>query len=750
MNFIILLSLSQIVLSALIISLGLWKWNKNGSSLNSNSLFLLYISITIWLLTNAFEILSMEFETKYFWGRFQYIPLVILPAAWFYFAHSYSKPHYILKRVEYVPIIFTGVSVAIFALTNDAHHLFWHSITIQTAANISYLDQQIGIVFVIYIFYMLMLIFIGIYQITRSIRLSGPTRSWQSTILLVSIVAIFASVVLDVSNSSFFPEPELASIVIAFVIPIVGHTLEKLRYADIMPAAYYQVFEHIADAVIIISPTHRIIDMNKRARLLSTESECSEMASLKELFPFLSSVPFDKELSEPLSVEVVTHRSSLIFDISISPTQDHQSPNHSNIIVLRDVTERHMRERLLIQRNEELEILNQISEFASSTPEIADVLAFVVELSCLTFKCSRAYIAKVDQPLDQLTVTSEFINPTFKNSPAVNNFMSNSYRISEDFPSIIKWLNNPVEHNISHFGSEFDNAKNQIYEDFFIQSALSFPIRIKGDLYGFISIVESEKHRYFEPNEIQLLQSIAHQLGSAIENAQLYAKLTQQIYERTMAEEQLRNSLEEKDTLLKEVHHRVKNNLQVISSLLRLQLTSVNNPQMTELIQDSQSRIHSMALVHELLYQSEDFSTIDLGEYLEFLTHSLMASYQSKSQHISINTQCYSFNVTIEIAITCGLLLNEIVSNAIKHAFPTQEIGTIDVSINPLDDQNTLLIVQDDGIGLQEKQVADTARSSLGLKLIDSFINQLNAQVKVSVDSGTRYEITIPTSNLGK
>jgi len=705
----------------------------------------------MWLLINSFEILSIEFEAKYFWGRVQYIPLVILPLAWFCFSHSYAKTQYQLKKVESIATVLMGMFLAGLAITNETHNLFWSEVTLQQASNVSYLHQQIGIVFVVYVFYMLLLVFAGIYQIIRSIRVLGPMSSWQGTILLISISAVFASIVVDVSQLSFFPEPELASIVLAFVIPIVGYTLDKLRYADIMPAAYYQVFEHLEDGVIVTSPDNRIIDMNIRAMSLSMGSNDGRMDSLSRVFPFLSPVQKSKKLVEPFSVEINTSGTPIILDISVAPIVDRRSQTHSNIIVLRDVTERHMRERILLQRNEELEILNQISGFAASTRKLSEVLTFVVELSCITFRSSGAYIAKVDLNQDQLTIMAGFFNLYTKQTVVSDNSVQLNFKLSEIAPQLIDWLNAPTHHNITHLNSASDDITNTVLKKFLVQSALSFPLHIKGRLYGFISIIESEKHRDFESSEIQLLQSIAHQVGSAIENAQLYDELTREVSERTAVEEQLRNSLKEKDTLLKEVHHRVKNNLQVISSLLRLQLISINDPKMAEVIQDSQSRIQSMALVHELLYQSEDLNTIDLGEYLEFLSHSLTASYQSKSQQIDINTQCHSFDVTIETAITCGLLLNELVSNAIKHAFPMRSTGKIDISINPLGEEEIQLIVQDDGIGLPTTEETTNKRGkSLGLKLIDSFINQLDARVKITTEFGTCYEIIIPISNWGK
>lgn len=747
MNFVSLIILFQFVLSSIIASLGIWTWINKGKSLQSHSILMIYLSVASWLIINTLELLATGFELKYFWGRVQYIPLVILPIAWYYFALSYSQPHHRLRKLDYFLPIGVATVIAILALTNEIHHLFWTDVSLNTSLSIAYLDQKIGIAFVAYVLYLLVMLVLGIYQIIINIRLSGPTQSWQSTVLLMSAIAVCASVAWDISDLTFLPEPELTSFVLAFVVPIVGNILDRLRYADIMPAAYSQVFKHLDDGVIVTSPDHRILDMNERARSLVTNPHSDYMKDVSQVFPFIAPLTRNGELREVSSVKINMDSESFIFDISMASIKDNRSNIMSHIFLLQDVTERDVRERILLQRNEELEILNQISGFASSSRDITDILTFVVELASMTFKTSSAYIAKVDLAEDQLTIMAGFVDLYAKYTVASNDSLQLDFKLSEIAPHLTDWLIDPKHHNITHVDPTSNDEVNRTLQAYLFKSALSFPIYIKSKLYGFISIVESEKPREFEVSEIQLLQSIAHQVGSAIENAQLYSELTRGVQERAITEEQLRNSLEEKNTLLKEVHHRVKNNLQVISSLLRLQLAVANDPKMNELIQDSQSRIQSMALVHELLYQSEDLSTIDLGEYLEFLSHSLMASYQSKSQHISILADCHSFDVTIETAITCGLLLNELVSNAIKHAFPSQRSGTITVRLSPLDDQTMQLVVADDGIGMPTKEDTDKQKNSLGLKLIDSFINQLLAQLTIKNDSGTRYEITMPIIN---
>ncbi len=744
MNIVVLMSLFQVILSIVISSLGLWTWNHKVKSLQSHSLLALHLTIASLLLINAFELLATGLEDKYMWGRIQYIPLVILPIAWYLCAKGYSNQNASIDRMEFVLLGLLGGFISLIALTNPYHHLFWSSISLNSESATLYLEQEISIAFVLYLAFVLVLIFVGIYWVIISIQNSGAIQSWQSTMLLISVIAVFGSVALDVSNTVFFPEPELSSLVLAFVIPIVGHTLDKLRYADIIPAAYSQIFENLEDSIIVVTPELQIIDMNRKARSLAGDNNPAPMSHLSSVFPEIASL-VERNQSAEISDVVINHDNSrIVLDISISHITDNRSQIQSKIVSLRNVTQRHLRESTLIQQNEELLILNELYEFASASRELPEILNFVAKLICIRFETTVAYVAEVNQSKRELSFLALHAIPDFNSLHDLQKLQQRKFQLNEVSPYISKWLDNPPKYEVLHVDPLAKGTSSLMSEGFEIRSAISIPIYTKIKLYGFMTLIESQVNRDFDLSEIQLLQTLAHLVGSVIENKRLYDEITHEINERSLAEKQLLQSLHEKDNLLKEVHHRVKNNLQVISSLLRLQLSTVNDPRMNALIQDSQSRIQSMALVHELLYQSDNLSTINLGEYLEFLSHSLMATYQVNSSNVGIHADCANLDVNIETAITCGLLLNELVSNALKHAFRSKLNGNIYVSLSPSDNQHTMFVVADDGIGIETNDKTDQNRSSLGLKLIDSFVTQLNAKMKVEVDSGTRYEIRIP------
>lgn len=226
-------------------------------------------------------------------------------------------------------------------------------------------------------------------------------------------------------------------------------------------------------------------------------------------------------------------------------------------------------------------------------------------------------------------------------------------------------------------------------------------------------------------------------------------ELNQEIIERKKAEEKVQASLKEKEVLLKEIHHRVKNNLQVISSLLYLQSITVKDEDTINLFNDSQNRIKSMALIHEKLYQSDNFAFIDFGEYVKSLVDYFNRSFNRKDPLINTSIKIENIFLSLDTAISCGLIVNELMTNTHKYAYPEHWIENnkrengylIEIIMEKIDDDNYLLIVRDDGIGISD-DVNITETDSLGLKIVASMVDQINGNVEISGKTGTEFKIS--------
>lgn len=204
-------------------------------------------------------------------------------------------------------------------------------------------------------------------------------------------------------------------------------------------------------------------------------------------------------------------------------------------------------------------------------------------------------------------------------------------------------------------------------------------------------------------------------------------------------------ALVEKESLLKEIHHRVKNNLQVISSLLSMQTYKTTEDSVLDAIKESRDRVKSMALIHQSLYQEHDLSTIDSATYIDNLTKSLFNSYNIDPDRISLNTKIDSFKLDVDIMIPLGLILNELISNALKYAFSDGREGSLMVRLSK--EENGLnLAVADNGIGMPSDYDVDNSKS-LGLTLVRDFCYKLHAVLSIDVKEGTYVSIAIPNVN---
>ncbi|MFB2923089.1 PAS domain S-box protein [Aerosakkonema funiforme] len=215
------------------------------------------------------------------------------------------------------------------------------------------------------------------------------------------------------------------------------------------------------------------------------------------------------------------------------------------------------------------------------------------------------------------------------------------------------------------------------------------------------------------------------------------------ITERENAEEQIKASLKEKEVLLKEIHHRVKNNLQIISSMIDLQSQFIDSPEMMNIFLDSQSRIQSMALIHEQLYQSKDLAKIDFSDYVANLVDNLFSSYGVDQELIKYIIDIDNVCLNLDTSIPCGLIINELVSNALKHAFPYGREGEIWVQLY-LDEQNHIILsVSDNGIGFPENLNFQKIETSLGLQLVCTLTKQLKGNIELDRNNGTRFKLTL-------
>ncbi len=275
-----------------------------------------------------------------------------------------------------------------------------------------------------------------------------------------------------------------------------------------------------------------------------------------------------------------------------------------------------------------------------------------------------------------------------------------------------------------------------------LRSVMCLPVIKQSKMIGVLYLENHLSDDVFTSKKAQMTDLLTSQAAISLENSRL-------VDDMKRAESQVKKSLGEKEALLKEIHHRVKNNLQIIHNILDLQMPYILDGQAIELFKESKDRVYSMALIHEKLYQSESLAKIDLHEYIESLTNNLFLSYGVSETIIKPKIRVDNTTLNVDTVIPCALIINELVSNSLKHAFPdnnhnsSSENGTGEICIDLRHGQSNKLIltVGDNGVGMPEGFEIQKSET-LGLRLVGVLVGQLKGTIELNKVRGTEFTIT--------
>jgi PAS domain S-box-containing protein len=256
----------------------------------------------------------------------------------------------------------------------------------------------------------------------------------------------------------------------------------------------------------------------------------------------------------------------------------------------------------------------------------------------------------------------------------------------------------------------------------------------------FIPAAEYDAHKTLGIGTIRWVQAHAYPVKNEGGDIRIVVLMHEDISERKQAEEKIKATLKEKEILMKEIYHRVKNNMSVVSSLLRLQSSKVGDERYRAMFDDSASRIKTMAAVHEKLYQSENLTEIIFSDYIRDMVNNIYESY-GQSSRIKLITDIEAITLEVKASIPCGLIVNELITNSMKYAFPEGRVGEIMVSLHENDKDEIELTVGDNGVGMPE-ELDFRNTDSLGLSLVNALVEQLQGEVELIREKGTRYKIT--------
>lgn len=395
-----------------------------------------------------------------------------------------------------------------------------------------------------------------------------------------------------------------------------------------------------------------------------------------------------------------------------------------------DISEKKKAEEEILKKNAELSTLNKIGNSINKLAEPSEILAIIFSMVGRLFDNNNLYIALYDEKKQEIsfpiyTVKGKYVNP--ENRKLRNGLTEFVIRTKK--PLLI---NNDIEEAFRKLKIEQLGEKSK--------SIVSVPILLGNKVIGVITLQDYSKENAYEESQIELLTTISSQVAISLENSRLFATLQQELEEKKEAEKRIIASLHEKELLLQEIHHRVKNNLQIMSSLLRLQSSYFKNEKIQNILKESENRIRAMAIIHNKLYRSLNYDKVDFDDYVKTLTQNLYLSFGADASRIDLQINLNGTYLNIDTAIPCGLIINELISNSLKYAFPGDRSGKILVKMNSKGD-DVELTVKDDGIGIS-KDIQLTNTDTLGLKLVQLLTMQMDGQVEIiRLSPGTEFKI---------
>jgi len=634
-----------------------------------------------WALTYALEMGVVGLYYKILFSKLQYMSVIIITVAWLIFTFQYTGHEKWVTRRNVVLMSLIPLITLLLVFTNEYHALVWSSVTIREGPFVTSAYSH-GPWFWVHTGYSYFLILSGCLLLISLLIHSQTFYRWQ--IILLLLAAFFPMFQNALYLLGLGPLSYLGVVIVTFpaVSLAAAWTLFHFRPGDILPVARGTVIEGMSDGVMVLDNQTRIVDANPVVeQLIGCPASQLIGQPIKDVWPeWVTQMEFpNMDTGREIEIQLHQERKQRTYDVRISPLTDWRDRTISHVVVLRDITESKRAAELLHESEEKF---RTIFEHANDGIVLLDSCGTIIDVNRKVediFKYNREDL-----------IGKRFFELNFPD-------MENMTELADLFTDIVN-KNEPIPLILVEVK---DKSGNDIYAE--VSTKL---IKRNGNVQGVLSIVRD-------------------------------------ITQRKKAEKKIKEALKEKEVLLREIHHRVKNNLQIISSLLKLQSTYIKDEQYTEMLRDSQNRVRSMALIHEKLYHSENLLNIDFETYIRSLTDELIRSYGAAE--VAMNIKVDTIAIGVDTAIPCGLIINELVSNSLKHAFPDGK-GEITITLHAID--GTIeLTVSDTGVGIPDT-VDFRTTETLGLRLVTILAeDQLDGDITLKRDAGTEFCITFPAQN---
>ncbi len=487
--------------------------------------------------------------------------------------------------------------------------------------------------------------------------------------------------------------------------------------------AYRTVFNAVEEGILIHTPdgailyaNHKILDLHS-----ITNADLINSFDAQDIYiPEHIDGPKARDLwrkiisGEQRSVEwsIIRKSDNRHLDLEIYLTRIKLGAQYQILAALRDITSRKSSEKLSRALQEIIENLNRMES-------LSEALDICVEAALILPNVDAVGLYLMNNDGDLELKIAKGLS---------DDFLKKVSFVGRDSESMKFLASSNGLYSDSNFPEEF----MMVLEEEGIKASIAIPIKKDGKLLGSFN-VGSHEIPCFPQEEKTALSIITSKIGDSLFRIKSREALK-------LSEQRLKATLKEKEALLREIHHRIKNNLSTIAGLLRLQSRRSNNEEIRSMLDESAMRVTSMGLVHEKLYLSRNLSDLNAKVYFESLIKEIVESHGRVGSGVKVTSKVDSINLGVDIAAPLGMIVTELVSNSLKHAFPYGGPGEIIVSLEIDDKKNTALTVEDNGIGIN---ATDSESASLGVKLVEIFARQIDAKVTIESTNGVKVIVTL-------
>lgn len=737
-----LLSTISLMVFMVYVFLGVYVYRLNPKSPVNKIFLFLSLSFAVWAFTFAFFYSAADKQTAWFWynlsslGRFLY-PAILLNISLIFTKNRFFTEKWYNSLPLYIPVfIFLYAIITGPFITQDLVQVNaqWYEILITSTgwwfAYNSY-----------YLLYDIAAIIIFLWWGYKSTLLREKKQA------LIIIVTGTLALTLGILTNTIFQAlniyllPSIAQIFGLIFFMGIGYAIIEYQLLKVtFTVAAEQIITKITDIVILMNAEGKIINTNPQAENLLGYTEYElKGKTWKFLMPDDQDIEKIRNKLENLkkSYNNGQYNNQLLksIEITLKTKENEKIPVKSFLSLIKDKygiigvllvgqdlrqtrkLQYEIEEKIKAQKSarnhaERLEIINHIIISAHKTDDLPSLLEKILNstLELSGFSSGGIYLLEENRQSAEL-MHGENLSPEY----------ANQFQIIDASKDPFKKV---ITESKFTAGSYHELFSNNHGEWDFISAAI-IPLIVQNQVMGFI-ILLSWDQKEFSVSQVEILESLGREVGAAIS--------------RIKTEDKIKRSLKEKEILLKEIHHRVKNNMQIISSMLSLQSSYLKDKDAIHALKECQGRIMSMAMIHENLYQSDTLTGIKFADYINRLTKDLFHTYNIDSERIKINIDADEIILDIDTAIPCGLIINEVVTNSIKHAFPDDAEGEIYIQMqqNP---EGYNLSLKDNGIGLPENLNINNT-TTLGLLLVNSLVRQLEGILEVKRNQGTIFLIS--------